>query len=103
MKFSIASPTGIIIAGHRGNPAQFPENTMLSFCSAVSLGVDMIETDIHLARDGVPVLMHDANIGGKTAGNPDHRNIKTLRHSRHPHRHFAVDRLAIDTPFAGDH
>ncbi len=47
--------------------------------------------------------MHDANIGGKTAGNPDHRDVKTLRHSRHPHRHFAVDRLAIDTPFAGDH
>ncbi len=69
MKFSIASPTGIIIAGHRGNPAQFPENTMQSFRSAVSLGVDMIETDIHLTRDGVPVLMHDADTA-RTAGVP---------------------------------
>jgi hypothetical protein len=50
-----------------------------------------------------PVLMHDADIGGQAAGNPDHRYVKTLRHLRHPHRHLAVDRLAIDTPFAGDH
>ncbi len=50
-----------------------------------------------------PVLMHDANIGGKTAGNPDHRDVKTLRHPRHPTWHFAVDRLAIGTPFAGDY
>ncbi len=42
-----------------------------------------------------PVLMHDANIGGKTAGNPDHRDVKAQHHPRHPHRHFAVDRLAI--------
>ena len=41
----------ILIAGHRGNPAEFPENTMESFRSAVELGVDMIETDIHLTKD----------------------------------------------------
>jgi HPt (histidine-containing phosphotransfer) domain-containing protein len=50
-----------------------------------------------------PVLMHHANIRGQAAGNPDNRYVKALRHLRHPHRHFAVDRLAIDTPFAGDH
>lgn len=50
---------GIIIAGHRGNPKDWPENTLPSFQSAMELGVDMIETDIHLTADGVPVLIHD--------------------------------------------
>lgn len=67
MRFKIASPTGIIIAGHRGNPAAFPENTMDAFRSAAALGVDMIETDVHLTRDGVPVLMHDGDTA-RTAG-----------------------------------
>ena len=37
----------MLIAGHRGNPTDYAENTMPSFQSAVDLGVDMIETDIH--------------------------------------------------------
>ena len=53
----------IVIAGHRGNPAAFPENTMDSFRSAVELGVDMVETDIHVSRDGkLPV--HYASASG---------------------------------------
>ncbi len=50
---------GVVIAGHRGDPAYYPENTMSSFRSAYEKGVDMIETDIHLSKDGAPVLMHD--------------------------------------------
>ena len=55
MKF--ATENKILVAGHRGNPSEFPENTMASFQSAVEVGVDMIETDIHLTKDGVLVLM----------------------------------------------
>ena len=58
----------ILIAGHRGNPAEFPENTMESFRSAVELGVDMIETDIHLTKDNVLVLMHDDDVKRTTDG-----------------------------------
>lgn len=46
MKFK--SENKILIAGHRGNPAVLPENTLDSFKSAVKCGVDMLETDIHL-------------------------------------------------------
>ncbi len=49
----------ILIAGHRGNPKDCPENTMPSFRSAIDAGVDMIETDIHATKDGVLVLIHD--------------------------------------------
>jgi len=52
-------PKGVIIAGHRGDPKHYPENTMLSFASALHMGADMIETDIHMTKDGKLVLMHD--------------------------------------------
>ena len=58
----------IVIAGHRGNPAAFPENTMDSFRSAVELGVDMVETDIHVSRDGKLVLIHDHEVDRTTDG-----------------------------------
>ena len=58
-KMRFDAEKGIIIAGHRGNPAEFTENTLESFKSAVDLGVDMIETDSHTTKDGKLVLMHD--------------------------------------------
>ena len=46
----------VLIDGHRGNPDFVPENTMDSFRSAVELGVDAVETDIHLSSDNALVL-----------------------------------------------
>ncbi len=75
---------GIIIAGHRGNPAEFTENTLESFKSAVDLGVDMIETDIHTTKDGKLVLMHDDS-AERTACDPrllrdmTFEEVRTLR------------------------
>lgn len=51
----------IIVEGHRGYCAKFPENTMISYEAAVDLGVDAFEFDIWLSADKVPVLMHDQN------------------------------------------
>ena len=51
----------IIVEGHRGYCAKYPENTMLSFEAAINLGVDAIEFDVWLTKDKVPVLMHDGN------------------------------------------
>ncbi len=51
----------IIVEGHRGYCAKFPENTMISFEAAMDLGVDAVEFDIRLTKDKVPVIMHDKN------------------------------------------
>ena len=48
-----------MVAGHRGDSANYPENTMAAFRAAIEAGADMIETDVRLTRDGVPVLIHD--------------------------------------------
>ena len=49
----------LLLYAHRGATAECPENTMPSFRRAVEIGVDAIETDIHMTRDGVPVVSHD--------------------------------------------
>lgn len=48
------------VTGHRGDPEHAPENTMESFRSAIEAGVDFLETDVHLTKDGKLVLCHDA-------------------------------------------
>ena len=47
---------------HRGYKAKYPENTMASFKGAVEAGTHAIETDIHLSKDNVVVLSHDADL-----------------------------------------
>lgn len=52
----------VLIIGHRGAAAVAPENTLLSFERALTDGADGIEFDVRLARDGVPVVIHDASL-----------------------------------------
>jgi glycerophosphoryl diester phosphodiesterase len=48
------------LQGHRGARGLKPENTLPSFEIAFDIGVSTIETDVHLTRDGVAVLVHDS-------------------------------------------
>jgi glycerophosphoryl diester phosphodiesterase len=49
----------IHLVAHRGNAAEFPENTLPAMVSALELGVRFLELDVQLSRDGVPVVIHD--------------------------------------------
>jgi len=55
-------PPTVLIIGHRGAAAVAPENTLVSFERALKDGADGIEFDVRLARDGVPVVIHDATL-----------------------------------------
>lgn len=57
-----------MVAGHRGDSANVPENTMTAFRAAIAAGADMIETDVRLTKDGVPVLIHDRTADRTTDG-----------------------------------
>ena len=59
----------IHLVAHRGNTAEFPENTVPAFVSALELGVRFLELDVQLSRDGVPVVMHDQLLA-RTTGLP---------------------------------
>ena len=56
------------VIGHRGDRAHAPENTIESLTQAVRLGADAVEFDVHLSRDGVPVVIHDDTLGRTTDG-----------------------------------
>ncbi len=51
-----------IVIGHRGAAGEYPENTLLSFERALDQGAAILESDVHLSRDGVPILLHDATL-----------------------------------------
>ncbi|GAC1478052.1 MAG: glycerophosphodiester phosphodiesterase [Candidatus Dormibacteria bacterium] len=57
-----------LLGGHRGNAHECPENTLTSFRSAIELGVDVIECDIHLSDDRKLAVIHDHLIDRTTNG-----------------------------------
>ena len=56
------------IAGHRGDRAHFPENTLPALQGVLDSDFDFVETDIQLTADGVPVLIHDLDVDRTTNG-----------------------------------
>lgn len=56
------------VAGHRGDRAEAPENTMPAFAAALASGLEFVETDVQLTADGVPILMHDETVDRTTDG-----------------------------------
>ena len=56
------------VAAHRGDSYNYYENTMTAFKRAIESGADMIETDVHLTRDGYLVLIHDDKVDRTTNG-----------------------------------
>lgn len=60
---------------HRGASAEAPENTFAAFALAIEQGARMIELDVRLSLDGVPVVIHDATLARTTNG---HGVVETL-------------------------
>jgi glycerophosphoryl diester phosphodiesterase len=70
-----------LIIGHRGASAVAPENTLAAFARAFEDGANGIELDVRLARDGVPVVIHDPSLV--------HTGLRKARVSK-----FTSDRLS---------
>ncbi|GAA2430041.1 glycerophosphodiester phosphodiesterase [Streptomyces glaucus] len=58
----------LLIIGHRGVMGVEPENTLRSFVAAERAGLDVVELDLHLSKDGALVVMHDAEVDRTTDG-----------------------------------
>jgi len=59
------------IEAHRGGRALFPENTLVSFANALSIGVDTLELDVGATRDGVLVVSHERGLNPDLARGAD--------------------------------
>ncbi len=70
-----------LIIAHRGASSEAPENTLVSFRRAREQGADAVEMDVHLSRDGVPVVIHDHLLLRTTGteGRVDQMTLKELK------------------------
>lgn len=85
-----------VVIAHRGGAKLRPENSMAAFDQAVELGVDAIELDVHLSRDGHAVVIHDptldrttdgsGSVGDRTAEQLAGFNVPTLKSVLERHR-----------------
>ncbi len=57
-----------LVIAHQGGDGLWPGDTMFAFQNAFELGVDVLEMDIHITKDGVLVLMHDEAVDRTTNG-----------------------------------
>lgn len=74
----LADPSVRLIIAHRGDSAHAPENTFSAFDRAVEMGVDALEFDLRLTRDGVAVVIHDATVDRTTDGTGAVRSLTSV-------------------------
>ena len=53
---------------HRGHSIAYPENTLEAYRKAIELGVEIIECDVNITRDGTLLMMHDPTLDRTTSG-----------------------------------
>jgi glycerophosphoryl diester phosphodiesterase len=66
--FRIGRP---LVIPHSGGDALFPENTLYAYEHSVALGGDVIDADVRLTADGVPIAFHDSTLERTTNGKGD--------------------------------
>lgn len=54
------------VISHRGGTFLWPENSLTAFRGSIGLGAPWLECDVHLSRDGIPVVVHDATLDRTT-------------------------------------
>ncbi|MEM2740118.1 MAG: glycerophosphodiester phosphodiesterase [Candidatus Bathyarchaeia archaeon] len=64
---NILSRKPFTIVAHRGASGYEPENTLRAFRRAIDMKADMIEADVRLSKDGIPVVIHNGSLD-RTAG-----------------------------------
>jgi glycerophosphoryl diester phosphodiesterase len=63
-----AAQPAVRVAAHRGGALLWPENSLTAYRNAIALGVDLLETDVHLTADGEVVVLHDPTLDRTTTG-----------------------------------
>jgi hypothetical protein len=66
------------IHGHRGARSNYPENSILAFDYAMSIGVDALEMDLNMTKDKIIVINHDRTINTELCKNGSSLPIKDL-------------------------
>jgi glycerophosphoryl diester phosphodiesterase len=83
ISYSLQEKSTLQISAHRGNASSAPENTLAAFKNALQAGAHFIEVDVRTTKDGILMIMHDANLERTTNGKGafklyDAKYLKTL-------------------------
>ena len=94
----------IRVVGHRGARGILPENSMVGFDFALSIGVDLLEFDVLLSRDDIPVITHNHEFHGSAVRgadgaflNGEHPRVASLTMAEI--ERFDIGRLNTDTEY----
>lgn len=60
--------TTVLVAAHRGDWRNYPENSLEAIESAIAMGVDIVEIDLQRTKDGQLILMHDERLNRTSTG-----------------------------------
>lgn len=78
----IAWPETPHVIAHRGGAGLWPEATRYAFTNAAQIGVDALEMDVHLTRDGELVVIHDATVDRTTDGTGAVKDLDVMELAR---------------------
>jgi glycerophosphoryl diester phosphodiesterase len=108
---ALRSPHPLVFA-HRGGGKIGPENTIAAFDRGLAVGADGLELDVHLSRDGVPVVHHDrlldrttrlrGPLNARTASELAEAGVPSLRDvlSRYPGSRIIIELKEPAAPLA---
>ena len=57
---------GFWVIAHRGVSGSYPENTLSAFQAAIDIRAEMVELDVSISKDGIPVVVHDKTVDRTT-------------------------------------
>ncbi|MEX0312674.1 MAG: glycerophosphodiester phosphodiesterase family protein, partial [Allomuricauda sp.] len=87
----------IMVAAHRGDWRNYPENSLPAIQSAINMGVDIIEIDVQRTIDGEFILMHDQTLDRttNTTGKVSEKTLNDLSKVtlRHAHGGYSEDKI----------
>ena len=77
----VGAQNKVMVTAHRGDWRNAPENSLRAFEYAAAMGVDMVELDLNITKDGVLVIMHDQTINRTTngKGKPSDYSLEEIR------------------------
>ena len=83
------------LQAHRGGRGLWPENTLVSFAGALSLGVDTLELDCAVTKDGVVVISHDPLLNPEITRDPSGKFLETHGPSFHSLTYAEIERYDV--------
>lgn len=105
---AMAEQYHIMVVGHRGCAGLLPENTLEGFKHAFEMGVDAVEFDVHLTKDGIVIVNHDFRLNTaltKNAGGDwiDSPGEPICERSYDALLAYRVGHVKADTPYRESH